>query len=328
MPFYMALVVEKEKGTMDGVVEETKQILRKELPSKEYQDHADRITEADPMIFERYRIKPLYVLLVFAFQKLGFSFIHATLVSSLICYFLIGLTVWRILITRLEPFKTLLVSVVCMLILPVLILARLSTPDAISCLLLLNAISFIYSGGSKAVWYSLLILAICTRLDNVVSELIILFSLWKWPTVHFSNKLSTREFFIMSGVLMTMAMLVNLTSTHQFLWFMDHNFSVPRSEYLKSLTLYFYVLPGSFFMYLLIMFVISGLKRGYGWKQEINYFFYTVCTVVFVRFVLYPYYEERYLTPYLLFSVLILCFDSGTLGISEKEVVFNKGQNT
>src|ERR1700730_5339521 len=72
MPFYIALIIEKEQGSMEGVVEKTKEVLRQELPSREYQDHADRISSVDQMIFERYRIKPLYVLIVLAFHKLGF----------------------------------------------------------------------------------------------------------------------------------------------------------------------------------------------------------------------------------------------------------------
>src|ERR1700722_8660212 len=181
MPFYIALVVEKEQGSMDAVVERTKEVLRQELPPAEYQDHADRISGVNQMIFERYRIKPLYVLLVLAIHKLGFSYIHATLVPSLLCYFLIGLSIWQITIKRLDPVKTFLVSMACMFIFPTLLLARLSTPDSLSCFILLNAVFLIYDGRSKFLWYALFVVAIFTRLDNVVSELIFLFALWKWP---------------------------------------------------------------------------------------------------------------------------------------------------
>jgi hypothetical protein len=308
MPFYIALVIEKEQGSMEGVVERTKEVLLQELPPREYQDHADRISGVNQMIFERYRIKPLYVLLVLAFHKLGFSYIHATLVPSLLCYFLIGLSIWQITIKRLNPVKTFLVSMTCMLIFPTLLLARLSTPDSLSCFILLNAVFLIYDGRSKFLWYSLFILAICTRLDNVVSELIFLFALWKWPVGSFTNKLDTKKYIMMSLGLIGIALLVNLTATHHFLWFMDSNFSEPPEQYLKSIGIYFYVIPGSFFMYLFVLFIISGLNRGFSWKQEVNYIFYAVCAVVLVRFFLYPFYEERYLTPYLLFSLLTISF--------------------
>jgi hypothetical protein len=308
MPFYIALVIEKEQGSMDGVVDQTKEVLKKELPAREYQDHADRISGVDPMIFERYRIKPLYVLLVLAFHKLGFSYIHATLVPSLLCYFLIGLSLWQIIIKRLDPVKTFLVSLTCMLIFPTLLLARLSSPDALSCFILLNGLFLIYSGRNKTLWFCIFLLAICTRLDNVVSELIFLFALWKWPVRSFPNKLNTKEFIIMSLSLTGMALLVNLTAAHHFLWFTDPSFSEAPGQYLNNVGLYFYVIPGSFFMYLLVLFVFSGLSRGYSWKQEVNYIFYSVSAVVFIRFLLYPFYEERYITPYLLFSLLTISF--------------------
>jgi hypothetical protein len=308
MPFYIALVIEKEQGNMEAVVEQTKQVLQKELPSKEFQDHADRITNADPVIFERYRIKPLYVLLVLAFHKLGFSYINATVVPSLLCYFLIGLSFWQIVIKRMDPVKTLLVCLACMLIFPTMLLARLSSPDALSSFILLNALFLIYDGRSKGLWFCLFLLAICIRLDNLVSELVFLFALWKWPAGIFSNKLTTRDFIVMTVLTATVAFLVNLTATHHFLWFMNPSFSRNPGQYLKDVGLYFYVIPGSFFMYLLVLFVFSGLKRGFSWKQEVNYIFYAVCAVVFVRFLLYPFYEERYITPYLLFSLLTISF--------------------
>jgi hypothetical protein len=318
MPFYIALVIEKEQGSMEGVVDRTKDVLHKELPSREYQDHADRISNADPMILERYRIKPLYVLLVLAFHEMGFSYVHATLVPSLLCYFLIGLSIWQVVIKRLGPVKTFLVCICCMLIFPTLLLARLSTPDALSCFVLLNAVFLIYFGRSKLLWYSLFMLAICTRLDNVVPELIFLFALWKWPVNSFSNKLTTGKYIQMSLGLVIMALLVNLTATHHFLWFTDPNFSVPPGKYLENIELYFYVVPGSFFMYLFVLFIFSGLDRGFSPKQEVNYIFYTVCAVVVVRFFLYPFYEERYLTPYLLFSLLTISLYYAESGKSQK----------
>jgi hypothetical protein len=322
MPFYIALVIEKEQGSTEGVVETTKEVLRQELPPREYQDHADRISNADPVILERYRIKPLYVLLVLAFHQLGFSYIHATLVPSLLCYFLIGLSIWQIVIKKLDPVKTFLVSTTCMLIFPTLMLARLSTPDALSCFILLNALFFIYYGRNKSLWFSLFLLAICVRLDNVVPELIILFALWNWPDGKFRNKLFIKQFVIMSCSVFVMAMFVNLTSTHHFLWFSDPHFSETTEQYLKDLRIYFYVVPGSFFMFLLVLFIFSGLVRGYSWKQEVNYIFYTICAVVFVRFLLYPFYEERYITPYLLFSLLTISFYFGTLEKTSKKDPF------
>lgn len=320
MPFYIACIIETEQGSMQGVVEKTKEVLQNELPSAEYQDHAARFGSADPVILERYRVKPLYIWMATAFHKLGFSYIHSTILPSLLAYFLIGLSIWRILMKRLDPVKTFLLSTGCMLIYPTLLLARLSTPDAISCLFLLNAISLIYNGGNKMLWYILFILAICTRIDNVVSELIFLFALWRWPVTGFLNKLTTKHFVGLSFGLIGMGLLVNLVATHHFLWFMNPAFSLPPGQYLRDVSLYFYVFPGSFFMYLLLFFIISGFDRGFSWKKEVNYLFYAVCFIVAVRFLLYPFYEERYIAPWLLFCLLSISFSYAGLGNRLKRI--------
>jgi hypothetical protein len=312
MPFYIACAIEKDQGSMNGVIIQTKQVLQKELPAAEYQDHAARIGNADPVILERYRIKPLYILMVLFFHRLGFSYIHATVIPSLIGYFLIGLSVWRFAIQRLDPIRTFLISMICMMIYPTLILARLSTPDAMSCFFMLNALLLIYFGRNKALWISLFLVAICTRVDNIVSELIFLFALWKWPVNNFANKLSTKEFISFSLVLIGVALVVNATSARHFLWFTDLNFSQPAGQYVNDVKLYFFVLAGSFFMSLFILFLISGFSRGFSPKLEVNYLFYVVCALVFVRFLLYPYYEERYLMAFYLFSLLIFSFTYGS----------------
>jgi hypothetical protein len=240
------------------------------------------------------------------FHRLGFSYIHSTILPSLLGYFLIGLSIWQFLIKGLDPVKSFLLSTICMLIYPTLELARISTPDALSCLILLNAVFLIYSGRNKVIWFFLFLLAVCTRIDNVVAEIVFLFALWKWPSPRFANKLTLRQFIGMSAGLAGIAVLVNMLAPHHFLWFRDPAFSEAPGQYLRDAGLYFYVVPGSFFMYLSLFFIISGFNRGFSWKNEVNYLFYAICVIVFVRFLLYPFYEERYIVPWLLFSLLAL----------------------
>jgi hypothetical protein len=309
MPFYIVCAIEKEQGSMDGAVAKTQAVLQKELPAEEFIEHAQRIGREDPMIFERYRIKPFYILLILAFHKLGFSYVHATIIPSLLCYFLIGLSIWQVAIKKLDPFHCLLVCFTCCIIYPTLVLARLSSPDALSCFIVLNALFLIYSGRRKTLWICLFLLAIVTRLDNIVFEFFFLFALWKWPVAGFKNKLNFKEFAGLSFILGGMALLVNLTSTHHFFWFMDPHFSEPPGQYWNDMSIYLFIIPGSFFMYLLVLFIISGLRRGFSWKLEVNFLFYVISAIIFIRFLIYPYFEERYIAPLLLFSLLTISFD-------------------
>ena len=201
MPYYIACAIEKDQGSMDSVTKQTLEILQKELPAQEYNVHAQRFSETDPEILERYRIKPFYILVVLALHKLGFSYILATVLPSLICYFLIGLSVWQILVRHMDPVSAFLVGMTCMVIYPTLLLARLSSPDSISCFILLNAFSLIYNGRNKPVWYSLFLFALIVRPDNLVAEIVFLAALWKWPATNFNNKLDSKSFAYLSMIL-------------------------------------------------------------------------------------------------------------------------------
>jgi hypothetical protein len=306
MPFYVACAIEKDQGTADNLIVRTREVLQMELPANEYKDQVKRFGEPDPVILERYRVKPFYILLVLALHKMGFSYVSASFIPSLVCYFLICISMWQFLKKRLEPLSCFLISIICSLIYPTLLLGRLSTPDAISCFVLLNAFFLIYAGRNRILWFSLFMFAVVVRLDNIVTELVFLFALWKWPVPGFTNKLKLKEFIILSATLIGAAAVVNLTATHQFFWFLNSQFSRPPGQYFREISLYFFVVPGSFFMSLFLLFVFAGLRKGYTWKLEGNYIFYMVCFVVLVRFILYPYYEERYYTPIYLFSLLTL----------------------
>src|SRR6202035_930498 len=50
MPFYIACAIEKDQGSMNGVIIQTMQVLQKELPAAEYQDQAAHIGNGDPVI--------------------------------------------------------------------------------------------------------------------------------------------------------------------------------------------------------------------------------------------------------------------------------------
>jgi hypothetical protein len=311
MPFYIVCSIEMKQGTSAGAVEQAKSFLQAELPPDEYLEHATRLMQASPALFDHYRIKPLYIMLVLIFHEIGFSYTTATDIPSLLGYFLIGLSIWRFTIQRLNPLKTALVSVLCIALFPTIELARLSTPDALSCFFLLNALLMIYDERNKMVWFCLLLLAVCTRIDNVFSAWIILFALWSSPAGMFIRKLKTGEFLLCSGVLGGMAMLINWVSTQHSLGISGPFAARSRISYLHDVKGWLLSVPGSFLSAAVLLFLITGLGRGFSWKNKLNYMVYGIITIVFVRMALYPFYEERFLVPYLLFILLIISYTYG-----------------
>ncbi len=308
MPFYIVCAIQLDQGSMDGAVNKTIDYLKQELPAEEFVDNSVRVKKVTTEYFDFYRIKPLYILMVLIFHKIGFSFTTATVIPSLIGFFLIGITIWRFSIQYMDPVKTFLVSIVCISIYPSFQLARLSTPDALSCFFLLNALLFMYTGRQKLIWFGLFLLALCTRLDNVIAELILLFALLKWPDSKFANKLRIKDFVLCAMILISVAILINFVFTQHFV-----HVSGPVNErstggFLINAKNYFHVFSGSFLLALLILFIFTRPVHGFSWKYKMNYMIYVILAIVFVRFLLYPFYEERFLTPYIIFGMLIISY--------------------
>jgi hypothetical protein len=106
MPFYIVCAIQLDQGSMNGAVNKAVVYLRQELPPDEFVEHSGRIKKATTEYFDFYRIKPFYILMVLLFHKIGFSFTTATVVPSLLGFFLIGITIWRFSIQYKDPVKT------------------------------------------------------------------------------------------------------------------------------------------------------------------------------------------------------------------------------
>jgi len=308
MPFYIVCAIQLEQGSMAGAVEKAVVYLKQELPADEFIEHSGRITKAPTEYFDFYRVKPLYILMVLLFHKAGFSFTAASVVPSLLCFFLIGITIWRFSIQYMDPAGTFLISIICITFYPTLKLARLSTPDAMSCFFLLNALFLIYTGRPKLIWFSLFLLALCTRLDNIIAELIILFALLKWPDSKFANKLRLREFVLSAMIVITMAVLINFVFTLHFVRIIDPMYERSATGYLANVKGYLHVFSGSFLLALLILFIFTRACRVFTWRDKVNYMIYVILAIVFVRFLIYPFYEERFLIPFIIFGMLIISY--------------------
>jgi hypothetical protein len=317
MPFYIVCAIQFGQGSMDEAVDEAVVYLKKELPSNEFTEHSGRITKVSTTYFDFYRIKPLYILMVMLFHAIGFSFTFSTVLPSLLFYFLTGITIWRFSIQCMDPAKSFLVSV--MTIFPFYVLARLSSPDAMSCFFILNALLFMYTGRNRILWFCLLLLAICTRLDNIVGVLILLVALFKWPDEKYAGKLQIKEFSFFMLIAIVVAILINVIFTEHFLGINDPFSERTKTEYLTDVKWYILTLPGSFLLTLLILFIFTRRDREFRWTNKVNYLIYVILTVVFVRFLLYPFYEERFFAPYIIFGMLIISFQFSSVMVIEKE---------
>src|SRR4249920_1015800 len=89
MPFYIATAMNFEDKTDQQAISKTRDLIQSELKNEKTALHLYNIDHSNSDILNYYKIKPLYVFLIVLFHSLGFSYIAASLIPSLISFFLI-----------------------------------------------------------------------------------------------------------------------------------------------------------------------------------------------------------------------------------------------
>lgn len=174
LPFYIATAMIFEGKTDQQAISDAKAVLQSEIKGEKLAVFFYNLNHTNPNILNNYRIKPLYVILIVLLHRLGLSYITSTLIPSWISFFLIGILVFYWSSQKFKPVAALVISIILMLITPSIILARLSTPDALSNLFILICFYRIYFG-KNYYWTALfLFLSLLIRLDNFISTGIML----------------------------------------------------------------------------------------------------------------------------------------------------------
>jgi MFS family permease len=305
MPFYIASIVEKEGVAKGEAFPVTSGILRKELPEAEALTHTERLLKADPAIMNFYRIKPLYISIITLFHRLGFSYVLSTVLPSLLAYFFIGMLVFGWASRLLKPYAALLISVLIMLINPLVVLSRLSSPDAISSLCLLGVLYRIYFEKNRFVTVSLLFLSVWIRMDNFISVLIILTSMYYWNAGESKNKIPLKTYLVL--VLLVCAMLVGMNAflEEDFWWFTKASYFATPVQYGIQLLTYYLSFSQSFLIALILFFVIIGLRIPISIKEKTGFCLLMIGCIFAVRLILFPSFEERFAAAYYIFAIFL-----------------------
>ncbi|MDV3309258.1 MAG: hypothetical protein LOY03_10630 [Cyclobacteriaceae bacterium] len=184
---YAAVVLDDGEVSPEALHAEVYSIASEEIPAEAYSMLVDtshplrkEVLESPERFYQFlsfFRIKPLYTGMCSAFHALGVPLMKATVFPSTISIFLLSLLLF-FRFSRTVPFwvaGVLGLSVICAP--PVIEAARLSTPDALSTLILVGAL-VLYLQRAQAFWYLLLLaVAVLVRLDNVIPATVLLFLL-------------------------------------------------------------------------------------------------------------------------------------------------------
>jgi hypothetical protein len=176
---YMALVIKLDQNkSIKAIHDTTYQIAKETLPADEYK----KLTETPPFrkkfevnaeqfkeILPNYLVKPLYLWSCWVFYKCGLPLTTATLLPSLIAYVILGLFLFYWANKYLHLYIAFPAVLLVMLSTVVTSIARLSTPDLLSALFLFTAVYFLLEKRSLGLMIFFFLLAILTRIDNVIT---------------------------------------------------------------------------------------------------------------------------------------------------------------
>jgi hypothetical protein len=304
LPYYIATALTKDGKTDQQALSETKFIVRAEVTGWKQGALLHQMEIAEKNILDYYRIKPLYVFIIHFLHKAGFSFVTATLIPSLLSYFGIGCLVFSWCMKILKPLPALIFSMILLFINPCIILARLSSPDAVSNIFLFYSLYRIYFG-KKYYWTALILMtSLFIRLDNFISVFVLLTLMQMWPgkqkQIHFGT------FLICMFLTVFLAVGINFLYEPEFWWFLKVTYLQSVSAYGLQVLIYFLSVSQSFLPSLILIGCIEYFMIGNSIPKTTLYVLTSIACIIFIRFLFFPSFEERFMTGYYLTAFLVL----------------------
>ena len=306
MPYYIAAVFERQGMSESEALSAAKAVISTEMKPAESGSHIYHLNNAEKNILEYYRIKPLYVLSIYLLHQLGFSFIKATLIPSLISFFFIGFFVFAWTAKVFRPLPACIFSMILMLMNPAIILARLSSPDPISNLLLFICLYRIYFQKRYSWTAVLLFVSLFVRLDNFIAVMVLLPVMFFWP----EKKAPVRmpfPFFI-TGILLTIVICIciNFYFENNFWWFKRVSYIQSPLAYGYQVLVFCLSVSQSFLPPLLLMGLLAYFYHKSSMDKKIVIMLGGIGCIIFFRFLLFPSFEERFFAAFYLCGFLLV----------------------
>lgn len=329
---YMAIVLKADHPAWkaEQVHKATYDVAREKIPPKEYgyliqSDYQEKML-SDPAAFHAqlpfYTVKPLYTSLVYFFYKTGISLPLATVLPSILGYFLMGLLLCHWLSNYFKPLVAVGGALLLMYSPMMILVARISTPDAISSFLMLAAFYFIIEKPSVLFIFLFLLLSIFARLDNIITCFIILSFLFfsrKWH-----KQISLTLYTLMIIILIVSYFVVTLVTVKPFGWnilyystfthYFNLSYTFHEAFSLKAYLalLYSHAITTAVFYhftvftFLALIVALPILHSSHSKVVFGQWFSVLLIFIILIRFILYPNITDRfYISFYLCILVLL-----------------------
>jgi len=266
-----------------------------------------------------YVVKPLYTSVAYLAYKAGFSLPQATLVPCFISYLLLGLLFFHWLNSYLRLSISFFVSLFIMVSSPLIEVAKLSTPDCLSALLLLGSFYFIVEKPSLPLALACMCMSVFSRIDNVICCYLLISTVY--VSKHWDKQFSFKSLLLITILFAVCYIIVGLFARH-YGWsiffyndFAHHLHPVHGSQDDFGFRDYFRLMyehimsaiNHSYFAVFMALHVLnigrSFLSRKVSFDKLIALL---IPTVFFIRLILYPDISDRFYIAYYLVIVALL----------------------
>ena len=341
---YMGVILSYDKADANTIHKNVYSIAKDQVPpvyynrlvdpSNAYRNSVAQSPEKFRAQFPFYIVKPLYTGAAYLFYKAGIALPMSTVWPSVIAYFLTGLLLFFWLKKYWSGLYACIGSSLVMLSPPLLTVAGLSTPDALSGLLLFTAVYFLTEKKSTAGTFVFLLLAVFARLDNILPAVCFLSALFF--TNNRNNKIPAGKIVFLFGILFLAYFAVsgnvrsygwsvfyypafvkqlNSSYTANSIFDFKQYISLAKSQLMTGL--YFSLISLFFFLVLFLLWnsSLSGFSR-LTMEQALAVIF---VVIIIARFILQPLVADRLYIPYYL-SVIAFLVKKNSLAVSRQQL--------
>ncbi|HTN47015.1 MAG TPA: hypothetical protein VL098_11760 [Flavipsychrobacter sp.] len=301
---YMGVVQEYEGVGLRKAHDSVYNMIKRDLPKDAYNVLTAKVEDQyecliDAKAYENelsfFRTKPLYTFTVYCLHKLGVNLVTATYIPSFFSCFVLILLIFHWLNQVTKPVVAFIIAVLLMLLPKFAELCRLSSPDAISNMLILLSIYLIHSK-SKRIWiYIALAFSVLARIDNFIFVIVIL-------GFQFFNQKNTKMLLLVTaGVSLLALLLIPMLLGDSYNWFMKFAFLFSVDDYLRHWKFVLFDFRYPSYMFIAIIAVLL-LAFGNSTSKELT----RMMLITFViRCILFPSLQERFFIAYE-FAVVVL----------------------
>jgi hypothetical protein len=327
---YMAIVIKMEHSDINLIHKITYSSAKEGIPSKEYGFLVSDLSQyrkkmaSSPVDFYQqlpfYVIKPLYTGLIYLFYKANFSLPASTVLPSIMAYLLIGLLLFYWLSKYFKLLFAFSGGLLLMFSIFMVSIARESTPDCLSAFLMFTAMYFIIEKPSVKLMFLFFLLAIFTRIDNIITCFFILSFLAfsdRWE-----KRISFKQYFLMLIIMTaiyfsiasiatgygwnifyypTFASSFDLSYKFHTTFLLKEYFALMYSKAITAIV--FSHLSTFLFVVLLILMPWPDRFRKFGFDQL---FSLLLVLIISVRFILFPDLSDRFYISFYLVIIIIL----------------------